>query len=202
MEAKPQRPPDKKLIEDIMAGGARRERALAWFVNDKNFRNLVVRYAFAYRKGDANDAQELFFNSAEIFSRAIGNGQFRGETGLRSFFTKTVFNEWRNMCRKKDREKATLTDYKETEFIDNPEFQTDPRETSASERALFLEMIIQKADINPRCKKMFSLRQQGYTNEEIEALAPSTNASRDFYKCHNKFRAYILSRPDILDQLK
>lgn len=202
MQEKTPRPPDKKLIEDIMAGGARRERALAWFVYDNDFRRMVITYAFRYRRGDSNEAQELFISSAEIFSRAVGNGQFRGETGLRSFFTKTVFNEWRNMCRKKDREKAKLTDYKETEFIDNPEYQTDPRETTMSERALILADIIQKSDISARCKRMFILREEGYSNEEIEQLAESTNASRDFYRCHNKFRAYVLSRPDILDQLK
>ena len=196
----PSKPSDEQLIQDIRAEGARRDKAIAVFLDDSNLRNWVIRFV-RMNGGTREEGEEIFSSACETFEKKIRAGEKKEEGSLKGFLMGIAKMKWLNAM-KGIKRKPPVVPYDEKEVMAKEEYQYDPRQTHSDERHNLILEVLRMSPVSPRCMKLMMLTLEGYTDQEIGRQLDMDHVPQNRQKCHESFKKFFFGTPAIFRKLQ
>lgn len=185
---------DEQIIQALLGSVRQREELFAYLYRASGWREWVVRHV-CHEGGDEPAGEDVFQETLILFDRNIREGRFREDSGLQTYFLGIAKQYWFNR-RRNIRPQSLPAEY------DRPDHHHPEHITLQNERQHMINQILQV--IGEHCKKVLELYKLSLSNEEIArelGLSSPEMAKKYTYRCREKFRAYVLGRPDIREQL-
>lgn len=182
---------DRELMEAILAGGAKRQKAIGEIYHDKELQGKVIRFV-QQNKGNFQDGQDAFHEGIIVLDANIRNGKFRGESSLKGYLFSICRLVWMNQLRKK----ARVEFREDTLKFDQPTEGNPEIELMGEEKQSLLRHIL--TQLGDRCKKILELWQLSYSMEEIAEqmdLASAELARKHKYRCHQSLMELLKAQP-------
>lgn len=185
---------DEQIIQALLGSLRQREELFAYLYRASGWREWVVRHV-CQEGGDEPAGEDVFQETLILFDRNIREGRFREDSSLQTYFLGIAKQYWFNR-RRNIRPQSLPAEY------DRPDHYHPEHITLQNERQHMINQILQV--IGEHCKKVLELYKLSLSNEEIArelGLSSPEMAKKYTYRCREKFRAYVLGRPDLREQL-
>jgi len=185
---------DEQIAQALLGSVQQREEAFAYLYQRSGWREWVLRHV-SLEGGDTAAGEDVFQESLILLDRNLREGRFRGGSSLQTYFLGIAKQWWFNR-RRGIRPQPLSPDY------DRPNTETPEHAALQSERKQLIDNILDI--IGEHCKKVLALYKLSLTNEEIAQelnLSSPEMAKKYTYRCREKFRAYVMGRADLLEQL-
>lgn len=185
---------DEQIIQALLGSAQQREEVFAYLYQQVGWREWVLRHVVR-EGGDTSAGEDVFQESLILLDRNLREGRFRGGSSLQTYFLGIAKQWWFNRQR-------GIRPLPLPPNYDRPETQTPERTTLQNEQKLLIDNIL--SIIGDHCKKVLALYKLSLTNEEIAkelGLSSPEMAKKYTYRCREKFKAYVLSRTHLTEQL-
>ncbi len=189
---------DQQLVEDILAGGGRRQQAIATIYQDRQLKNQVLAHVKS-NKGNSDDALDIFHEGIIAMDQSIRAGKFRGESALAGYLFSICKYLWLNKLRKLQRVTYTA----EESVLDQVASQDPEKLSMAKEQKEVLQQLLSR--IGDKCRQILELWRLSYSMEEIAEQVGLDNAGiarRQRYNCYQKLIAIVDAEPHLRNFLK
>lgn len=186
-------PDEKEILAALLGSEANRREAFNWIFKKSGWREWVVQHVRQH-DGDEQMGEDVFQETTILFDRNLREGRFRGESSVRTYFFGIAKQHWFNRRRS----------LRKIEALENQQFADVQGESSEQifeqeERRLTVESILQA--IGEHCQRVLALYKLSFSNEEIArelGLSSPELAKKYAYRCREKFREFVVSRPDLV----
>lgn len=185
---------DEQITQALLGSLQQREEVFAYLYRSAGWREWVLRHV-GQEGGDEPSGEDVFQETLILFDRNIREGRFLKGSSLQTYFLGIAKQYWFNR-RRNIRPGPLPPDY------ERPETSTPEHQAIRQERQELIAGILQQ--MGDHCKKVLELYKLSLSNEEIANelnLSSPEMAKKYTYRCREKFRAYVLGRKDILEQL-
>jgi RNA polymerase sigma factor (sigma-70 family) len=185
---------DQEITEALLGSVQQREQLFAWVYSASGWREWVQSHV-RMEGGDEAAGQDVFQETLILFDRNIREGRFQGNSSLKTYFLGIAKQYWFN--RRRGIRPTALPEY-----YDIPTMETPEQIALSAERQSVVNKILMI--IGEHCQKVLSLYKLSLSNEEIAkelGLSSPEMAKKYTYRCREKFKAYVLSQKDIIEQL-
>ena len=185
---------DEQITRALLGTEQQREEAFAYLYQQAGWREWVLRHV-SREGGDTAAGEDVFQESLILLDRNLREGRFRGGSSLQTYFLGIAKQWWFNRQRG-IRPQPLSPDY------DRPETETPERIALQNERKQLIDSILDI--IGDHCKKVLALYKLSLSNEEIAqelGLSSPEMAKKYTYRCREKFKAYVMGRTELLEQL-
>ena len=185
---------DAQITQALLGAARQREAVFAYLYRGSGWREWVLRHVHQ-EGGDEPAGEDVFQETLILFDRNIREDRFRGGSSLQTYFLGIAKQYWFNR-RRNIRPGPLPPEY------DRPDTLNPEHITLHHERQNMIGQILQA--MGDHCKKVLELYKLSLSNEEIAlelGLSSPEMAKKYTYRCREKFRAFVLGRPDILEQL-
>ena len=185
----------QNVHEALLGSLASRQIALTWLYEQSGWRQWVLQYARTH--GDGTVAgEDVFQESVILFDRNLREGRFQGGSSLQTYFLGIA----KQVCFNRSRRSHSIVAFSPEMMgstTDNPE-----KDLVEAERKDAVNGIL--SVLGDQCRKVLSLYKLSLSNEEIAkelGLSSPELAKKYCYRCREKFKAFVLSRPDLIELL-
>ena len=185
---------DEQITRALLGTVQQREETFAYLYRQSGWREWVLRHV-SREGGDEPAGEDVFQETLILFDRNLREGRFRGGSSLQTYFLGIAKQWWFNRQRG-IRPVPLSPDY------DLPETENPERIALQNERKQLVVSILEA--IGDHCKKVLALYKLLLTNEEIAhelGLSSPEMAKKYTYRCREKFKAFVIGRSDLLEQL-
>ncbi|HFA48096.1 MAG TPA: sigma-70 family RNA polymerase sigma factor [Bacteroidetes bacterium] len=187
--------PDEKIMDALKSGATSRNRALRYVFEKLDWKGLATGYILN-NGGNETDATEIANDTLIFFDRNIRNGLFNGNCALKTYFLAIAKRQWwKQQKRKKGFDELDPQRHDQTE--ENAEDYILQKE-----KMQFLQLAT--AVLGEKCKKVFRLKQLGYSGADMAeelGLKNAAMAKKALYRCRQNFKQYLKDHPQWRDLL-
>lgn len=201
---------DEEKIKAILAGGSGREKILRCFLRNRPFRRRIQK--MVRQGGGVNaDAEDLLVDSIVHLDAKIRKGgfQLRAGASLESYLFGICRNKWRNLRRKRSREKLSGLS---TQPAGGPsaDFPREDLSTNLNPELLLkckeykqlLEKLI--SELGSRCRETLRLWMEHYSMQEIAEKMQKSSAmmaKKDKFRCLRRLITDLDNKPALKEEL-
>jgi len=183
---------NEQVINDILAGGVLRMKAIQAIYQNLQLKNMVIAYV-QKNQGRFEDGQDIFHDGIIILDQNIRNGKFRGDAPIEGYLYSICRFAWMNRLRKEGR----------TIHTDEPPLPADAEAVHTPEGILLDEerravLARLMETIGERCSRILELWKLSFSMEEIaEKLGYSSAgmARKAKHRCHVALLEQIKTNP-------
>jgi len=183
---------DEQIIQDIIAGGNLRLKALQSIYQNKQLKGMVTAFV-SKNKGSATDGQDVFHDGMIILDQNVRNGKFRGESPLNGYLYSICRFVWMNQMRK---QAHTVHVEILPQADDAAPVETPEGIILDEERKGVLNKLMRT--IGERCSSILELWKLSYSMEEIAqtlGFSSADMARKAKYRCHVALLEQIKTNP-------
>lgn len=191
---------DEELVQMIQGKEEDRHQALRYFFLDTSLERMVFS-KIRERGGPTQDAQDAYQEAFKVFQRNVRNNDFEGRSALRSYFVGIAIKVWEDMNKRSWNRRTNLTD--DHSKMDSTSDDTPLIQTEAVERKTLVRQLLDQ--MGERCKSILWLRANAHSMEEIAikiGLSSAEMAKKEAYRCNNRLREMVLSKPELVHLVK
>ena len=185
------------LLEDIQAGGTKRQKAIAFIYKDKELKNQVI--AFVKRNsGSPEDGIDIFHEGIIALDDNIRKGKYQEEGKLQAYLFSICRFLWLNKIKRN--KKMVYTD--EISQLDKVAYDTPESLSMSAEQKDMLEQLLSR--LGEKCEKILELWKLSYSMEEIAEKVGLKNAGvarRQRYNCYQKLMKILDKEPNLKNSL-
>jgi RNA polymerase sigma factor (sigma-70 family) len=185
---------DPEITKALLGSVQQREQLFTWMYRASGWREWVLAHVRS-EGGDEAAGQDVFQETLVLFDRNLREGRFQGNSSLKTYFLGIAKQYWFN--RRRGIRPTALPEHYDMPTMETPEFLA-----LSKERQSLVNQILEA--IGEHCQKVLSLYKLSLSNEEIAremGLSSPEMAKKYTYRCREKFKAYVLSQKDLLEQL-
>lgn len=185
---------DEQITQALLGSIRQREAIFTYLYRHSGWREWVLRHV-QQEGGDAPAGEDVFQETLILFDRNIREARFQGNSRLKTYFFGIAKQFWFNR-RRNVRPSSLPPEY------DRPDTNHPEQIALQHERQTMIDDILKL--LGDHCKKVLELYKLSLSNEEIARelnLSSPEMAKKYTYRCREKFRAFVLGRRDILEQL-
>lgn len=198
MKAKPFT--DEEMIRMIQGKEEERHEALRHFFMDESLERMVFA-KIRERGGATQDAQDAFQDAFKVFQRNVRNSAFEGKSTLRSYFVGIALRLWLDKNKQSWKNRVNLTE-ESTQLEEHSGDNPLDAVVDADRKTLVRQLL---ENMGERCKKILWLRANSHSMEEIATaigLSGSDMAKKEAYRCNNRLKEMVLSKPELANLVK
>lgn len=191
---------DEEMIRMIQGKEEERHEALRSFFLDESLERMVFA-KIRERGGSTQDAQDAFQDAFKVFQRNVRNNAFEGKSSLRSYFVGIALRLWLDKNKQSWHHRVNLTE-ESTQLEEHSEDNPLDTVVDADRKTLVRQLL---ESIGERCKKILWLRANSHSMEEIATaigLSGSDMAKKEAYRCNNRLKEMVLSKPELANLVK
>ncbi len=184
---------DEQIKTALLGTVQQREQLFTWLYRASGWREWVLAHV-RMEGGDEAAGQDVFQETLILFDRNIREGRFQGNSSLKTYFIGIAKQYWFN--RRRGIRPGALPEHYEVASLETPE-----QIALSEERQNMVNKILMV--IGEHCRKVLSLYKLSLSNEEIArelGLSSPEMAKKYTYRCREKFKAYVLSQKDMIEQ--
>jgi RNA polymerase sigma factor (sigma-70 family) len=198
MKAKPFN--DEEMIRMIQGKEEERHQALRSFFLDQSLERMVFA-KIRERGGATQDAQDVYQDAFKVFQRNVRNHAFEGKSSLRSYFVGIAIRLWLDKNKQSWNNRVNLT-YESTQLDEQSEDNPLDVVIDTDRKTLVRQLL---ENMGERCKKILWLRANSHSMEEIATaigLSGADMAKKEAYRCNNRLKEMVLSKPALANLVK
>lgn len=180
---------DDHIVQQIRSGGKAREDAMKEIVRWNQVKNTITNYVRA-NSGNAQDAQDMFYEAVVVLDNKIRNGDFKHTGSIKGYVTSCAKYIWMNRLKKVGTEKyfediSLVSDmaYRPTFVSENPQISWDLVQTH------WLQL-------SEQCRQILKMWTVGYSMadifEELDISSPAMAKKRK-YTCLKKLKSMVFA---------
>lgn len=183
------------MLQALLGTEKQRNMAMFFLYKHSGCREWVLQHV-CMEGGDKPAGEDVFQEVLIVFDRNIREGQFHGNSSMKTYFLGIAKQFWFNQKRRKQ---AVLDG---REFSGSASADSPESKVLEQERVSLINQIMEA--LGEQCKRILALYKLSLSNEEIAQelnLSSPKLAKKYAYRCREKFRKYVLARKDIMDYL-
>lgn len=187
---------DGDIIEGILGSTESRERIFQYIYSYSGWKSQVESIIIN-NKGTVTDAEDVFQESIILLDRNIRNNIFNHSSMIKTYFMGIVKQHWFN----KQKSKKQIIELDE-KFNESHESENNYTILELEKKEILDQLISQ---ISKQCNEILSLYKLSFSNEEIANklnLSSAELAKKYTYRCREKLRELIYSKPEWLEYFK
>ncbi|MBK8568208.1 MAG: sigma-70 family RNA polymerase sigma factor [Saprospiraceae bacterium] len=187
----------EELIRSMQGTEAERTLALRSIYANAELRDKVENWVLGHG-GSREEAQENFQDALVIFDRNVRSNKYEGTGTWEGYFFGIARFCW---FERRRRLKPATTELLPVHLDKKAEsFEVQFME---EERKEVLRQALE--NMGGRCKEILTLYKSGISYQEMAehlGMSSAEMAKKECYRCRQRFREYLLQRPDLLKYLK
>jgi len=189
---------DKDLVDNIIKGGAARQKAIKEIYHWQDARAKVISFVKRNSGNDA-DGEDIYQEGIITLDRNIREQKFRGDSTLSLYLFATCRFLWMNQMRKNQRVQLEA----DSTAMDMPITETPELTIINKERQANLKQFLNQ--LGEKCQKILQMWQLSYSMTEIAAamgLSSEKMARKSKYRCQQSLIKIIQSKEGWQDLLR
>ncbi len=184
---------DAVILDNIKAGGARRQKAIAMIYEDNALKNQVIGFVLN-NNGNRDDGIDIFHEGIIALDENVRKDKFKGDGKLKGYLYSICRFLWLNRLKKDQRIKYTS----ESHELDQVTFTTPEHLSLAAEQKDILDQLLGR--LGGKCQQILEMWKLSYSMEEIARDVGLSNAGvarRQRYNCYQKLLQIIEQEPNL-----
>lgn len=184
---------DNLLIEEIKAGGQKRQNAITKIYQDKDLKKQVVAFV-KNNNGSLQDGVDIFHEGIIAFDENVRKNKYLGEGSLKGYLYSICRFLWLNRLKRNKKMIYTA----ETSELDQVSFETPESLSLQEEQKQMLDQLLKQ--LGDKCQQILELWKLSYSMEEIAEKVGLDNAGiarRQRYNCYQKLMQILDNEPGI-----
>lgn len=186
------------LLEDLKAGGIKRQRAIATIYGDSKLKNQIIAFV-SKNSGSRDEGIDIFHEGIIALDENVRNNKYRGDGNLSGYLYSICRYLWLNKIKRNKRMEYTEDESR----LDQVQYENPESLSLDDEKKEVINDLLSR--LGEKCKSILQLWKLSYSMEEIAEKVGLDNAGiarRQRYNCYQKLLKIVDQESDLKNFLK